>query len=592
MDATDGQRKIAAIMAADVAGYSRLMADDDRATVAALNAARAVFRERIETRGGRVVDTAGDSVLAIFPSVVEAVQCAVSVQERLAESNEDVAEDRRMRFRIGVNLGDIIEQADGSIYGDGVNIAARLETLADPGGVMISEAAHMQVRREADMAFSDSGTHEVKNIPDPVHAFAVATKGAIAKPAAPVKTKRAERSSIAVLPFDNRSGDAEQEYFSDGISEDLITALSRVRWLTVIARNSTFTYKGKAVDVKQVGREMGVRYVLEGSVRRAGNRVRITAQLIEAETGAHIWAERYDRELDDIFDLQDEITETITGAIEPEIGAAERERAHQKPPSDLGAWDAYQRGMWHIYRYNAADFATARTLFEQAIALDSGFGPAHAGLAYTHYSDGVFGYTDNLESSHTKGMAAAREAVALDQKDPVAHCYLGRLHTQAGAHDIALAEFDLALTLNPNFAMAHYGRGLAQTFSGHSKEGLAEFEAAIRLSPHDPQMWLFEMLAAIAAMGMRDFEASMAWAQKSIRRPAAGFYGYMMLAAAAGQLGHDDEATAALTRMLELKPDFSIEFLRRTWPNWHQSSFGIVIESLAKAGFVDPECGE
>ena len=258
MNATDGQRKIAAIMAAHVADYPRLMADDDRATVAALNAARAVFRERIEIRGGRVVDTADDSVLAIFPSVVEAVQCAVSVQETLAESSEAVAEDRRMRFRIGVNLGDIIEQADGSIYGDGVNIAARLEALADPGGVMISEAAHMQVRREGDMAFSDAGTHEVKNIPDPVHAFSVATIGAVAKPAAPIQTRRAERSSIAVLPFDNMSGDAEQEYFSDGISEDLITALSRVRWLTVIARNSTFTYKGKAVDVKQVGREMGV----------------------------------------------------------------------------------------------------------------------------------------------------------------------------------------------------------------------------------------------------------------------------------------------------------------------------------------------
>ena len=590
MNDADGQRKIAAILAADVAGYSRLMADDERATVAALTAARAVFRDRIEAQGGRVVDTAGDSVLAIFPSVVEAVGCAVAVQETLADSGADVAEKRRMRFRVGVNLGDIIEQADGTIYGDGVNIAARLESLADPGGVMISESAHMQVRRAADMAFTDAGSHEVKNIPDPVHAFSVATKGAVAAPAAPAKQiKRAEKSSIAVLPFDNMSGDAEQEYFSDGISEDLITALSRVRWLTVIARNSTFTYKGSAVDVKQVGREMGVRYVLEGSVRRAGKRVRITAQLIEAETGAHIWAERYDRELDDIFDLQDEITGTITTAIEPEIGAAERERARAKPPNDLGAWDAYQRGLWHMYRYSAEDMATARTLFEQAIALDPGFGPAHAALAYTRYADGVFGFTDDLEASHAKGLVAAREAIALDEKDPIAHCYLGRLHTQAGAHDLGLAEFDLALTLNPHFAMARYGRGLALTFSGRPEEALVELEAAIRLSPHDPQMWLFELLAAMANMGMRDYETGLRWAHKAVAHRASGFYGYMVLAAAAAQLGKDAEAGTALAKMLELKPDFSIGFVHRAWPNWHESSIAILTEGLAKAGFVDPE---
>jgi adenylate cyclase len=592
MNDGEGQRKIAAILAADVAGYSRLMADDERATVAALNAARAVFRERIGARGGRVVDTAGDSVLAIFPSVVEAVHCAISVQDALAEVNADVAEDRRMRFRIGVNLGDILEQADGSIYGDGVNIAARLESLAAPGGVMISEAAHMQVRRGADMAFSDAGVHEVKNIPEPVHAFSVATKGAISTPKA-AKPKgdpaRAEKSSIAVLPFDNMSGEAEQEYFSDGISEDLITALSRVRWLTVIARNSTFTYKGKAVDVKQVGREMGVRYVLEGSVRRAGNRVRITAQLIEAETGAHIWAERYDRQLDDIFELQDEITETITGAIEPEIGAAERERARAKPPGDLGAWDAYQRGLWYMYRYTAEDIAAARNLFEQAIALDPSFGPAHASLAYTHYADGVFGYTDDIEDSHAKGLVAARAAIGLDEKDPIAHSYLGRLYTQKGAYDAALSELDLALTLNPNFAMAHYGRGLALTFGGQSKEAIVELEAAMRLSPHDPQMWLFELIASMAATCLRDFEAGLSWARKSASHPQAGFYGHLSVAGNAAKLGLMDEANVAAAKVRELNPNFSVGFMRRTWPNLNEEAFAPLLEGMAMVGFEDSE---
>ena len=308
------KRRLAAILAADVAGYSRLMGDDERATMDTLNAYRAIFRQHIADHDGRVVDTAGDSVLAVFGSVVEAVESAVEVQAQIAVSNADLAEPRRMLFRIGINLGDVIEQDDGSLYGDGVNVAARLESLAEPGGICLSESAHMQAEGKVESAFEDIGEHEVKNIAKPVRAYRVAG-GDAAPAAAEPALGIPDKPSIAVLPFTNMSGDAEQDYFSDGITEDLITELSRFRELFVIARNTTFTYKGKAVNVEQVGRDLGVRYVLEGSIRKAGNRVRITAQLIDAKTGGHVWAERYDRVLEDIFELQDEITRQMVGTL-------------------------------------------------------------------------------------------------------------------------------------------------------------------------------------------------------------------------------------------------------------------------------------
>ena len=299
----EAKRKLAAILAADVVGYSRLMGDDERATVAALNASREIFRAHVSEHDGRVADTAGDSVLAVFESVVEAVQCASEVQTTLGARNRDLPEDRRMAFRIGINLGDIIEQDDGTIYGDGVNVAARLESLAEAGGICLSGSAHEHVEGKTDYGFEDIGEHDVKNIAHPVRTYRMAVDGQ-ARSTEPAKTQPlSDKPSIAVLPFDNLSGDPEQEYFVDGIAEDLITAFSRMRWLSVTARNSTFSYKGQSPDVRQVGRELGVRYVLEGSVRKGGNRVRISAQLIDASDGNHIWAQRYDRELADIFDL-------------------------------------------------------------------------------------------------------------------------------------------------------------------------------------------------------------------------------------------------------------------------------------------------
>ena len=498
----EAKRKLAAILAADVVGYSKLMGDDERATLAALNASREIFRARVSEHDGRVVDTAGDSVLATFDSVVEAVQCASGVQTALGAQNQDQPDDRRMAFRIGINLGDVIEQDDGTIYGDGVNVAARLESLAEPGGICLSGSAHEQVEGKTDYGFEDIGEHEVKNIARPVRAYRLMVDGQ-AGSAEPTKALAlSEKASIAVLPFDNLSGDPEQDYFVDGIAEDLITAFSCMRWLSVTARNSTFSYKGQSPDVRQVGRELGVRYVLEGSVRKGGNRVRISAQLIDASDGNHIWAQRYDRELEDIFDVQDEITLTIAGAIEPELAQSERERARRKPVDNLDAWDFCQRGLWHLWRITKDDNEEAQRLFSRAIEIEPRLAAAHAHLSYSHYFDNVMGYSDAPQQSRALAETAAKEAIAIDDKDAIAHFTLGRTLTANGDHTAAIAELGIAIDLNPSFALAHYGLSVVYMLQGRGAEGVVESEMAMRLSPHDPQMWLIEAVAAIAHMLM------------------------------------------------------------------------------------------
>ena len=430
-------KRLAAILAADVAGYSRLMETDERATVATLDAYRAVFKEHVTAYGGRIVDTAGDSVLAIFPSAIGAVAAAKDIQEDLGTRNEALPEQQRMRFRLGVNLGDVIEKDDGSIYGSGVNVAARLESLAEPGGICLSGKVVEEVEGKSDCGFEDIGEHEVKNIARPVRAFHLTdTKAPVA--ASGETLALPDKPSIAVLAFDNLSGDPEQEYFADGIAENLITALSRIRWLLVIARNSTFTYKGKAVDVKQVGREMGVRYVLEGSVRKAGGRVRISAQLIDADTGAHVWARRYDRELEDIFAVQDEITETIVAAIEPELGEVERERAHRKPPDSLDAWESYQRGLWHMWRMDAEDLAEARRLFQRAAELDPNFVQPLAASGYALFLEATNSYADSPLENFERALRLANKAISLDDKEALAHFTLGRIQTFRGEYDAAM----------------------------------------------------------------------------------------------------------------------------------------------------------
>jgi adenylate cyclase len=379
-------QRLAAILVADAAGYSRLMGSDERATVTTLDAARAIFRSMIESNRGRVIDMAGDSVLAVFESANGAVAAAIAVQEALDSASATELDERRMRFRIGIHLGDVIEKPDGTIYGDGVNVASRLQGLAPPGGILVSDLIQGATRGNSSVTFVDQGAYEVKNIARPITAFRVqAATRASANASAPASAAApavSARPSIAILPFDNMSSDADQTYIADGLTEDLITELSKYHWLRVIARNSSFAYRGRAVDVRQVAKELQANYVVEGSVRRAGKRLRITAQMLDGETGQHIWAERYDRDFEDLFAMQDEITGTIAGRLEPELGMAERQRAHEKPTQNLGAWDSYHIGLTHMFRFTREDNVEAQRRLRRAIELDPQFALAHARLAY------------------------------------------------------------------------------------------------------------------------------------------------------------------------------------------------------------------
>ena len=459
------QRRLAAILAADVAGYSRLMGVDEEGTLSALKELRRELADpKIKEHRGRIVKTTGDGLLVEFASVVDAVRCAVEVQYEMAERNSGMPEERRIQFRIGINLGDIIK--DGrDIHGDGVNIAARLEALAEPGGICVNRVVRDQVRDKLDFAFEDAGEQRVKNIARPLRVYRIRpgrsagdTMGA-AQPALALPDK----PSVAVLPFTNMSGESEQEFVSDGIAEDVITALSRYPSLFVIARNSSFTYKGRPVDVKQVGRELGVRYVLEGSVRKAGNRIRVTAQLVEAGTGNHVWADRYDRDLADIFAVQDEITEAVTIAIAPAIADAELQRAVRKPPDSLDAWAAYQRGLWHLSEANPDDNTIAQRFFQQAIDLDPTFAGGYSGLALAQLQAAAVYQKLGLLEAQSSAEALSRRAVALDGADAEARSCLGWALQARGELQGALAEIERALGMSPNLAVAHGQRGATRS---------------------------------------------------------------------------------------------------------------------------------
>jgi TolB-like protein/tetratricopeptide (TPR) repeat protein len=582
-------QRLVAILAADVAGYSRLMEANERATVNALDASRAVFRDHVAAHRGRIVDTAGDSILAVFPSAIGAVIAALEIQDELGRRNASVLEEQQMHFRLGVNLGDVIEKDDGSVYGSGINVAARLESLAAPGSIMISEDVHRQVMGKVNRNFENAGAHAVKNIANPVRAFRVVTETAPgASPSADKPLTLPDKPSIAVLPFDNLSGDPDQEYFADGIAEDLITALSRIRWMFVTARNSSFAYKGQSPDVRHVGKELGVRYVLEGSVRKSGKRVRISAQLIDASTGNHVWAERYDRELVDLFDLQDEITETLVAALQTEVGEFERERAMRKSPANLEAWDHYQRGMWHMYRFTAIENAEAQRYFRQAIELDPRFGSAYSGLAYACFLDVAMGYTASPDDSRAEALEAAKMALGLDRKDAMAHCALGRVYGNLGMADFdaAIVELRTAIRINPSFALAHFGLGHALTYAGRPDEALTQFDNAIRLSPHDPYLWLFQSMRGFALLLMKEHDQALTWLQASSRHGNVGFWAYAFLSSCLGHLGRRREADDALQQLLKIKPDFS--FFQNT-PLKNPEHSRQYATGLRKAGLEIPD---
>jgi TolB-like protein/Tfp pilus assembly protein PilF len=562
------------------------MEADETGTIARQKAHRAELVDpEIGAHGGRIVKTTGDGMLVEFRSVVDATQCAVAIQRAMAEREAEVGEQSRIQYRVGINMGDIVIDGD-DILGEGVNVAARLEGLAEPGGVCISDVVHQSVAGKLDLAFEDLGEQQVKNISKPVRAYRAMLFGAIAQPRTSEPLPLPDKPSIAVLPFENMSADPEQEFFADGMSEEIITALSRYRWFFVIARNSSFTYKGRAVDVTQVAKELGVRYVLEGSVRKAGNRVRVTAQLIDATTGNHIWAEHYDRELDDLFALQDEITETIVTAIEPELGAVERERARRKPPENLDAWDLFQRGLWHLFDDVKHDaLAQAKRLFERACELDPEFAAAHAELAYTHVAEIVRGLTDDPKASLDRAADAAEKAVALDPRDAAARVALGRVLIFRQVHERAIAEMEAALALNPGYDLGYYGLGMALLYGGRPEESIPQFESGIRLSPGSPLLWAHRMMLGLAYINLEKYEDAATSFEQAIQQPNAAFMVFVLAASTLAHLGRTDEAGILLAEAKMRKPGFSIDTVRSAAGQFGpRSGVARIIDGLRMAG--------
>ena len=550
-------RRLAAILAADVAGYSRLMGVDEEGTLAALKALRReVADPKIKEHRGRIVKTTGDGLLLEFASVVDAVRCAVEVQREITERNADVLPDRRIELRMGINVGDIIK--DGrDIYGDGVNIAARLEALAEPGGICVSRVVRDQVRDKLAFSFEDMGEQQVKNIARPVrvHRIVIGEEACPSEPPTETSTKPPlalpDKPSIAVLPFQNMSGDPEQEYFADGMVEEIITALSRIRWLFVIARNSSFTYKGQAVDVKQVGRELGVLYVLEGSVRKAGGRVRITAQLIEATTGAHLWADRFDGSLEDVFELQDKVASSVAGVIEPTLQAAEMRRSSDRPTNDLTAYDLYLRalapirsGEWEKERY-----LQALGLLAQAIERDPRYGPALAAAAFCHQALHTAGWTDDASAAGREGIDLARRALRVAGSDADVLGLVARVLGYFG-EDLAAAIvlIDRALELNPSFALGWEWSGWLRLWAGQPDIAIDHFGISMRLNP------LQRRAGPYLGIGMghfftRRFEDAAATLLLSLQEIPSWVPTYRFLASCYAHMGRLEEAHDVVRRL-------------------------------------------
>jgi len=576
-------RRLAAILAADVAGYSRLVGADEAGTLEAFKTIKAeVFDPTIAAHSGRLVKTTGDGFLVEFSSVVDVLRCAVEEQASMTQRNAEISSDRRIEFRMGINVGDIVVE-DGDIFGDGVNVAVRLEGLAAPGGICVSARVEEDAAGKVDLVFEDIGEQTLKNIARPVRVYRVGTGQRAEAARAPSSLPLPDKPSIVVLPFAYMSGDSEQEFFADGITEDLISALSRYPSLFVIARNSSFTYKGRAVDVKQVGRELGVRYVLEGGLRKAGNRIRVTAQLVEAETGKHVRAERYDRDLADIFALQDKITEAVTIAVAPAVADAELRRAMRKPPGSLDAWAAYQRGLWHVFKISRDDDALAQKYFQHAIDIDPAFAGGYKGLAVAYIQAATVLQTHSQAEAYRSAEALARQAIALDGTDAEAHLPLAAAMLRHGDYEGALAEAEIALAMSPNLALAHGTLGEALIFSGRPKEGLAAVQTSIRLDPHDPKLAIRLNNLALGLYFSGEYKAAVEAAKRALRTNPDFPLAYRWLAAALGQLGA--EAKEALERAIAIAPATFDMYVRQRVP-WHRSGdYAHMLEGLRKAGW-------
>ena len=577
-------RRLAAIFAADIAGYSRLMGADEEGTLRQLKAHRKELVDpKVTEHRGRIVKTTGDGMLVEFVSVVDAVRCAVDIQRGMRERNSDIPAEKQIQFRVGINVGDIIIDGD-DIYGDGVNVAARLEALADPGGITVSRVVHDQVQDKLGFEFDDMGEQSVKNIARPVGVHRVHLTEQLPRSNAPAgKTDRAasERPSIAVLPFANMSGDPEQEYFADGISEDIITGLSKLRWFFVIARNSSFAYKGKAVDVKRTARELGVRYVLEGSVRKGGNRVRITTQLIDAASGNHIWADRYDGDLTDVFALQDEITKKVVAAIEPRLLEAEGIRSQSRSADDLGAWDMVMRANSLFWRLTKTEGEAAIAMLKKAIELYPDYSPAQSMLAFAMLVSRLFGWT--LVAPVKEAAVLAKRAAELDDSDPWAHFALGYVAYMSRRTDEAKQEYQRAIDLNPNFAAAYGYLGWAFASAGRTDEAIVLSEQAIRMSPHDPQNVIFNNALSVAHYLAGRYTEAISFARKAVQQRDGMTSGHRILIASLAMANQLEEARTALQRLKELQPSVSIAWCEEHIP-YTPDQMPKFLEGLRKAG--------
>ncbi len=585
-------RRLAAIFAGDVVAYSRLMGQDEAGTLARLKTHRRELVDPVIAEcNGRIVKTTGDGILIEFPSVVDAVSCAVAVQRGMAQRNASIAPNQRIEFRIGINLGDVIVE-DGDIHGDGVNVAARLEALAEPGGICVSRVVRDQVRDKLDVGFEDLGEQNLKNIARAVRVFRVATRAELSQPPpnetsspAPAALPLPDKPSIAVLPFQNMSGDPEQDYFADGMVEDIITGLSRIKWLFVIARNSTFIYKGRPIDVKQVGRELGVRYILEGSVRKLGNRVRITSQLIDATNAAHVWAERYDRAFDDIFALQDELTLSVVGAIEPSLRQAEIERARRKRPDSLDAWDLYLRALPFAATAMPEDADKALLLLEQAVALDPDYAIAHAMIAWCHEQRYLRGGL--REETRAAASRHARIAIATGREDAPALAMAGFV-VGVVEHDYetALDALDRSLALSPSSALALGFSSIIRAWTGDDATSIAHAETGIRLSPYDPLIYLPFVGLSYAYFFTGRFEDALLAAGRAAQANPRFSVPAIFQTAALASLGRDAEAMASARHLLELEPGFRIRPLIASYSS-NKQRLTMLAEALRRAGLPE-----
>ena len=584
------QRRLAAILVADVVGYSRLMEGDEAGTLAALKERRTTILEpTVRAKNGRVVKVMGDGVLVEFPSAVSAVAAAIKLQRKMGEANATLSDNLKIVLRVGINLGDVIgEGAD--IYGEGVNIAARLEALAEPGGICLSAKVHDEVDGKLDCGFDDLGDQTLKNISRPVRVYRLRGKGFVSSVASAPRASLSlpDKPSIAVLPFQNMSGDPEQEYFADGIVEDITTALSRFRWLFVIARNSAFTYRGRAVDVKQVGRELGVRYVLEGSVRKAGSRVRITGQLIDASTGAHLWADKFDGDLQSIFDLQDQVTASVVGTIAPKLEQAEIERAKRKPTESLDAYDYFLRGMAAFHRFSRRANEEALALFSKAIERDPNYGAAYGMSARCYLQRVGFGWVGDRQHEIVETRRLAQLAASLGRDDPLALCNAGFALVMA-VGDVAdgSALIDRSLALNPNLAWAWHFGALAKAFGGESEAAIERAERAMRLSPQDPQMFGMRIAVAWAHFFSGRYDEAMSWAEAAVREQPNFFIGLSVAAAAGALAGRQAEAQKAMARLRELKPDLRMSNLNEALPINGPEDFARWADGMRQAGLPE-----